>query len=198
MLTKAERTRMSIVEKAAHLFNKRGYFGTSMNDIMEVTGLAKGGIYGHFASKEEIVMEAFEYSFRKLSDELTHRIRLKDIAPDKLLTFLEYYHDYTRRSPIDGGCPVLNYTSHAADSVPELKKALAVASQLMLTTLENILEKGKKYGQLKKTIKPAEEADIIYSRIEGAIMLAKATGNHAKLNQLLDKLKQYILSELKA
>src|SRR6478735_9783454 len=151
MLSKAERTRLSIVEKAAHLFNKRGFYGTSMNDIMEVTGLAKGGIYGHFSSKEEIVLEAFEYSFRKVSDELILRIKTKDNAPDKLLIILDYYRDYTLQSPIEGGCPVLNYTSHA-DSVPELKKALALASNLMLETLENILEKGKKYGQLKKTI----------------------------------------------
>jgi TetR/AcrR family transcriptional repressor of nem operon len=197
MLSKAERTRLSIVEKAAHLFNKRGFYGTSMNDIMEVTGLAKGGIYGHFGSKEEIVLEAFEYSFRKVSDELILRIKTKDNAPDKLLTILEYYRDYTLHSPIEGGCPVLNYTSHA-DSVPELKKALAIASHLMLETLQNILEKGKKYGQLKKSIKPSDEADIIYSRIEGAIMLSKATGNNTKLNLLLEKLKQYILTELKA
>jgi len=62
MLTKSDRTRQLIVEKAAHLFNVKGYAATSMSDIIEATGLAKGGIYGHFKSKEAIASEAFDYA----------------------------------------------------------------------------------------------------------------------------------------
>ncbi|MCR6640468.1 MAG: TetR family transcriptional regulator [Sporocytophaga sp.] len=43
MESKAEKTKALIIEKAAHAFNKKGFHGTSMNDILEVTGLAKGG-----------------------------------------------------------------------------------------------------------------------------------------------------------
>src|SRR6202171_5234257 len=61
-MTKGEQTRKKIVEAAAPIFNQRGYEGSSLNDLMEATGLKKGGIYRHFTSKEELAVEAFDYT----------------------------------------------------------------------------------------------------------------------------------------
>ncbi len=192
MQTKAERTRFYIIEKASHLFNKKGFHGTSMSEILEATGLAKGGVYGNFKSKEELVIEAFEYSFRKVADEQTIRIKSKNNAVDKLITIIEYYYDYPEKSPIEGGCPMLNYTSHSDDSLPELKKAVARAIKIMLETIQKIIEKGQKYGQIDPSMDAAFAADVFYSRIEGALMLAKATSDTPKLNRLLDELKESV------
>jgi AcrR family transcriptional regulator len=53
-LTKGERTHQAIVEAAYTLFLEQGYAATSMRQIAERSGLALGGIYNHFASKEAI------------------------------------------------------------------------------------------------------------------------------------------------
>ena len=58
-MTKGEQTRRRIVEGAAPILNKRGYEGASLNDLMEATGLKKGGVYHHFSSKEELAAETF-------------------------------------------------------------------------------------------------------------------------------------------
>lgn len=52
--TKGERTRARIIQAAHRLFIERGYHGTSMRQIAEQAGLALGGIYNHFNSKEDI------------------------------------------------------------------------------------------------------------------------------------------------
>ena len=44
-------SRQRIVAEAATLFNQRGFEGGSMADLMEATGLEKGGIYRHFSTK---------------------------------------------------------------------------------------------------------------------------------------------------
>lgn len=83
-MSKAERTRQFIVERIAPVFNQKGFDGTSLADVTEVTGLTKGALYGNFTDKEEIAMEAFKYSMRKvrelvaqrLSNTLTYRERL--------------------------------------------------------------------------------------------------------------------------
>ena len=54
MASKAEETKKFIVEKAAPIFNKKGFAATSMNDILDVTGLSKGCVYGNFENKDEI------------------------------------------------------------------------------------------------------------------------------------------------
>jgi AcrR family transcriptional regulator len=52
--TKGERTRRAILDAAYRLFIERGYHATSMRRIAEGAGLALGGIYNHFPSKEDI------------------------------------------------------------------------------------------------------------------------------------------------
>ncbi len=56
-LSKGERTRQAVVEAAYELFLKQGYAATSMRQIAEHAGLALGGIYNHFPSKEAIFAE---------------------------------------------------------------------------------------------------------------------------------------------
>ena len=97
MLSKAEKTRQLIIERSAPLFNKRGYAGTSMNDIMAATGLTKGGLYGNFESKDEIAALAFEYSYNKLKTELVSVIRQQQTSLEKLYAILNFYRSYTIR-----------------------------------------------------------------------------------------------------
>ena len=53
-LTKGERTRAAIISAAYRLFINKGYHATSMRQIADEAGLAPGGLYNHFAGKEEI------------------------------------------------------------------------------------------------------------------------------------------------
>lgn len=53
-LSKGERTRQSIEKAAYELFLEQGYSATSMRRIAERAELALGGIYNHYAGKEDI------------------------------------------------------------------------------------------------------------------------------------------------
>ena len=56
---RGERTQAEIVQAAHQLFIENGYHGTSMRQIAEGAGIAVGGIYNHFASKEEVYLAVF-------------------------------------------------------------------------------------------------------------------------------------------
>src|SRR3972149_11012007 len=53
-LKKGEETRLAVEETAFELFMEQGYHATSMRQIADKAGLALGGIYNHFSSKEDI------------------------------------------------------------------------------------------------------------------------------------------------
>jgi AcrR family transcriptional regulator len=57
LMSKGEETKAKILHQAAELFNQQGYAGSSISDIMRVTGLQKGGIYNHFSSKDELALK---------------------------------------------------------------------------------------------------------------------------------------------
>ena len=55
MTSKAQQTSDFIIQKVAPIFNKNGYNGTSMSELVDATGLTKGAIYGNFKNKETII-----------------------------------------------------------------------------------------------------------------------------------------------
>src|SRR5579871_588701 len=105
-MTKGENTRKRIVAKAAPLFNQKGLEGTSMSELMAATGLEKGGIYRHFPSKEAVAVEAFDYAWGLAVETRMHDL---DVIPNSVDKLKEYVSNFVeRRSPVPGGCPLLN------------------------------------------------------------------------------------------
>ena len=58
------------MELAAPVFNQRGYVGASMRDLVDATGLEKGGIYNHFGSKEQLALEAYDHAMTLVTERL--------------------------------------------------------------------------------------------------------------------------------
>jgi AcrR family transcriptional regulator len=198
ILSKSANTKQFIIEKAAPLFNKKGYAGTSMNDIMFATGLAKGGVYGHFESKDEIAAAAFEYSLKKVRSELSLTINQHSTALGKLNAILRFYRNYTLQPSVEGGCPILNTAIDADDAYPFLKKKAKNALKEMLTGLQQIIDLGIKMQELKPSTNARKTAEMIFAQIEGGIMMAKVLDDVSLLNSVLDNLKLYIETHLKS
>jgi AcrR family transcriptional regulator len=79
-MTKGEQTRQHIIQQAATLFNQRGFIGSSVSDVMQYTGLQKGGIYRHFQSKEQLARaHASPVSLQHVVDHLVPYVR-RDLA----------------------------------------------------------------------------------------------------------------------
>lgn len=197
MLSKSDRTKQQIIQAAAHLFNEKGIAGTAMSDIMEVTGLTKGGVYGNFENKEGIVIQAFEFAFGKVMEELAFKLRQHAEMPAKLHAVCDYYRNYSVNSPVKGGCPIMNFGLEADDTLPELRKKVAAAIDRQLADLERIIQTGQKRGEIKPDVDAEMAATLIYTQIEGAILVAKTSGQPKRLNRMLDHVENWIDRELK-
>lgn len=57
-------TQNRIREASMQLFAERGYAGTSIADIAQQVGISKAGLYNYYSSKEELLLELLEHSFR--------------------------------------------------------------------------------------------------------------------------------------
>ncbi len=83
--------REEIVKAAAVCFAKKGYYGTTMNDIVDAVGISKGGIYWYFKSKRELYMALLERRFEEalsvVENVLVEGRPLRDILIDGGLLF---------------------------------------------------------------------------------------------------------------
>lgn len=83
VVKEAEERRNEILDAADELFAKKGFDGTSTNDILDKVGIARGTLYYHFKSKEDIMDALIErYAVLILG-------AAKEIAVDKSIPVIE-------------------------------------------------------------------------------------------------------------
>jgi len=193
VMSKAEKTKQFIIEKTAPIFNTKGYSGTSMSDITEATGLTKGSIYGNFENKDEVALAAFKYNIKKLQDTFAAEIEKQKTFKDKLLVYPRLYSHYYDLRVTSGGCPILNTATEADDTHPLLKKNVERAILLWKEKLMYFIEQGIIAGEFKaKAIDIERTALTIIATIEGAVMIAKVTGDLTILSTIMISLKKVI------
>src|SRR5690348_13374984 len=141
-MSKGTQTRTMILERAAPLFNQQGFFGASLSDVMQATGLEKGGIYNHFASKEQLALEAFDYAFSLHQQRITYLLSGSRHAIDRLHAIVTYFQSIVEDPVIPGGCPILNTAIEADDAHPALRDRARNAMEQMHSTIERIISRG--------------------------------------------------------
>ncbi len=177
-ITKGEQTRQHIIQQAATLFNQRGYTGASINDVMAITGLQKGGIYRHFQSKEELALAAFDFAQQQSTQRLEAAVQGETNAIQQLLAFIHAFHALTLRSPLPGGCPIFNTIVDSDDGDPALReRALAVVTHWE-ALIRQIVTQGIQAGTVRATIDPQAVATVLISTVEGAILLRTQSALH--------------------
>ena len=78
------KTKRKIFETSMKLFAKKGYDATSIEEITATVGVAKGTLYYHFSSKEEIFNFLVEEGMKLLKNSIDIKISKLDSAVDKL------------------------------------------------------------------------------------------------------------------
>ncbi|MGN7787010.1 TetR/AcrR family transcriptional regulator [Niabella sp. 22666] len=191
-MSKSENTKQFIVEKTASVFNTKGYAGTSMNDIMDVTGLSKGCIYGNFENKDEVALATFDYNFNIVTEHIKERIQRTENTIERLLVYPNTYKNYFRYPYLQAGCPIINTATEADDTHPKLKERAANALLYWKTSIEQQIKRGIARNEIKADTDPTEIAVIMISMIEGAFMQAKVTGKIAELKIAMTFLEKMI------
>ena len=191
-MSKGEQTKQRILQQAAELFNQQGYAGSSMSDIMQVTGLKKGGIYNHFHSKDELVLQAFDYAIALIQEHYRVALRGKRHAIDRLQAIVDAFRLYAENPPIKGGCPILNTAVESDDAHPALRYRAQQTMDSWRNMICRIIEVGIKKGEVRPNINADEVATIAIATIEGAVMMSKLYGDSIHLNRALNYLSQYL------
>ncbi len=191
-MKKSERTRQYIIESAAPIFNSKGYAATSIADILDQTGLAKGCLYGHFDSKDQLAEAVLSLSFEKVAMAVKISTESKVTPREKLIALLEFYENYSVNPIIKGGCPLLNAAVDADDQYSELSKIASKFMNRSVLFIASIIQLGKERKQFQASIEPLEEAKYIFATIEGAIMMSKLANSPSILNSILAKLKKQV------
>ena len=196
-MRKGELTRQEIIRKAAPLFNQKGYEGTALSDLMEATGLEKGGIYRHFDSKQELAGEAFDHAFKLVMDTRFEGIDDIPSSVDRLRQLLRNFRD-RRGGLVPGGCPLLNTAIEADDGNPQLRNKARHALDSWRGRLQSIVEEGRRKGEIRSDIDAEKVATLIISMLEGSLMMSRLERNGDSLALACRHLEEYLEVNVRA
>jgi AcrR family transcriptional regulator len=191
-LRKGERTRRRIVERAAPVFNQRGFAGASMNELVAATGLEKGGIYNHFGSKEALAREALDYSVSLIVDRFSRALDGREDAVDRLVAIVDAFADEIDHPDVPGGCPVANTALESDDTNPELCAHARGAMDTWHRLIGSIVKSGKQRGDLRAGTDPYELATVITATLEGALMLSRLMHEPAHMRRAAAHLTAHV------
>jgi TetR/AcrR family transcriptional regulator, transcriptional repressor for nem operon len=187
--TKGERSRQKIVETAAVLFNQKGFTGCSMGDIVAASGLEKGTLYGHFSTKEELALLAFDYAWKDTSDKRLRNVDTISNSVDKLKLHVD---NYVHTPSFPGGCPLLNFAVDADDGNLALRTRVRKALKGWEDLLAKIVEDGQSAGEINLEIGPHSVANLVISILEGATAVTRINKRSTALDDAQRHLNLYL------
>lgn len=196
-MRKGERTRQEIIRKAAPIFNRRGYDGAALSDLMRATGLEKGGIYRHFESKEDLAGEAFDHAWKLAMDTRFDGAEQIPNTVDRLRQVVRNFRD-RRDGLVPGGCPLLNTAIDSDDGNPLLRAKARRALVSWLDRLQSIAAEGQRRGEIQRDVDSAELATLIASTLEGSLMVSRLQRKDEPLDLACRHLEEYLETKVRA
>jgi AcrR family transcriptional regulator len=179
-MSKSPRERM--IQSAALLMRERGVETTSFSEVLAHSGAPRGSIYHHFpGGKAQLIEEATRYGGEFITAGITAALEQDDFLA-ALDTFAEYWRAVLHESEYAAGCPVVAATL-AGDRTPAVRAAAAEAFERWEQILTDAL-RGR--GVAKEQARSL--STLVFSSIEGAIILARAQRSSAPLERVRDEL----------
>lgn len=99
---KGKRARARVLEAARQVINQKGFRSTSVNDIIEASGVKKGNLYFHFGSKEELGVAVLEQAHKDFMAFLSQSLQ-GDRPRERLSSLLDAVFEKQRTTNFVGG-----------------------------------------------------------------------------------------------
>jgi TetR/AcrR family transcriptional repressor of nem operon len=168
-----ESVKEQIIAAAVKTLHRKGFNGTSVQDITDAAKVPKGSFYNHFESKEELAAEALERYWQWV---LTGLRLLSDasIPPvDRLKQYFRGLIDRSRMYEYQSGCMIGNMSTEMPDQSPLLRERLAIVLAAWTRAIESCVRQAQANGAMRRDLDARTVAAFLLNSFEGAVMRSK-------------------------
>lgn len=188
MMTKGETTREKILDTAAGLIHRKGFGATSINDLLEATGLKKGSLYFHFSGKDALglaILEKAREDFLTFLDS-----SLSGATPgEKLDHFLGKVMQIHKKREFVGGCIFGNTALEMGDVESGFAGFIEKVFEEWVERLRSVVAAAQDSGEVASDLPADVLAGHMVAAIEGGIMLARLKKDGKPLRDALTAIR---------
>tara|TARA_R110002049_G_scaffold302911_1_gene496577 strand:- start:172078 stop:172656 length:579 start_codon:yes stop_codon:yes gene_type:complete len=177
------------------LFYKKGYYNTSVDDILKELSLSKGAFYYHFDSKEDFLVQIIENLLtRKVYSMLIEPIEGHANTLDLITECFDDALETAVHNEMDYGFVLSNFINEFNGRNPEIMKHLNNILQIWEVNLVSALQKGKFNGNIDRHVDAEGVAVYLISSYIGIRTLMVETAPSARKYRYMSQLRQYLKS----
>lgn len=185
--------RTRLLDAALLVIRSKGYAATRVEDLCQTAGVTKGAFFHHFSSKDDLAVAAANHWSEKtgaLFAEAPYHAHKDPLA--RVLGYLDFRLALIRGSLPEFTCLVGTMVQETFDTNPAIRDACAASIIGHAERLEaDIAEAMQRYG-VRGLWTAHSLALHIQAVLQGAFILAKATGNPGVARDSIGHLRRYI------
>jgi AcrR family transcriptional regulator len=161
-----QEVRDKILEAAETLFSKKGYYDTSMDEIVEESGLSKGAIYGYFRSKEELFVALQARQLEASLEQLKSTFAPGDSARTKLEKIVDVAFT-TMIGTSKKACRINLEFDVAAPRIRPVQRRRDERFNATRDFLAEIIREGIGKGEFRSDVDPDSAAMVLLATADG-------------------------------
>jgi TetR/AcrR family transcriptional repressor of nem operon len=172
--------------RAVELFASKGYSQTSMEDLVEATGVSRYGLYGTFGNKREL----FEQALERFADSMGKQSFLRLLEPDASIEHIRsIFRERVKNMCCleeNKGCLFIHTAMGLAPQDAELREVLQKFMKRMSKAFSVGLESAKERGEVRADVDVREAGELLTSSMFGLAVLGRTGFDEATLNGIVD------------
>jgi AcrR family transcriptional regulator len=188
-MSKGEKTRQCIIEKAAPIFNVKGIAATSVEEVLHSAKVTRGCLYSHFETKEDLAASCVDYLLQVSSDNTDEVLGKQYTVKDKIFAFMDIAKN-PLKSLFDGGCPIANLSTEADDTLPAVNKKVKKYVDAKIDLLTGLLEEGIRTGEFSEALVPEEYAMKMFLALEGGNVICRVKNSVRPMQVIIKGFKK--------
>lgn len=174
-----------ILDEAEKLVQVRGFNAFSYADISKAVGIQKASLHHHFATKNDLGVALIERYRRAFVDALDEIESGGGPAVERLERYVALYRAVLRKGRM---CMCGMLAADVATLPPGMREGVAGFFSENVSWLSRVLTEGKKNNELAFVGTAASAAGFIVSSLEGAMLVARGSGDLDHLDEVAELL----------
>lgn len=188
----ADRKRAEIVRLAAELFDRKGYYRTSVDDIADAAGIRKPTLYHYFSGKQEILFWIYQ-DYSTLAVRRQEERRDRGVGPAESLFGL-MYDVISALDTHAGHCRA--YFEYQREIPEEYQRQIKDQRRHYQSMMEEVLEEGMKSGEFRQ-LDPHLTANALFGMVNWAYQWYDREG-HSDAREVVETFYDLVMSGLGA
>ena len=163
---------MQVTEKALELFWEKGYYNTSIQELVDAIGIGRGSLYNTYGSKHDLFLLTLDTYTDKRNRQVLDQLRRLPVK-EAFGDFMAGAVEDMINDPNSKGCFIVNTMTEMASIDQEVHKRLSRSEDLLISCFEDALQYGVDHGEISADKNLRELAVFLSTTLKGLRVRSK-------------------------